>query len=693
MTSISQRIINARRQYMFDAAKRWQLLVQKRRDHFEKYQTTVSDLVETPERAAKFRSREALREKHIARLKAAGKTHASSIPAIGTLVQFNEDGERIGQIGNCILLPNSTILTNNHLISSIDDARSVGVEFDSLDRSTQGKVNFMIDPALLFISDQELDMTLVTINSMSVEGVGVEQLNAGTLIEEIGKVRLGDTLNLIQRGGRDVESYEGEHTCLDLLGEGKFVYTTNARYIRPGAGIFNKHWELVAMHQCGVPLVEKGRIISDSSIGSTSVHENNGFVHVGEQGIRVSSILGYLKGIRMMHTDKQELLNAFLDKCKDPLKQAVTEIPSMLVGEVGVKQELPSQLHLHGDIHISIGSQGTGPLASLIHDHLPVVDETRTEGSVFDRDYASRAGFDTEFLSGFSIPEPAASSDLLPQLVHDQDGEEMIFDYHHFSLALEQSRKMPIWGACNVEYTRALRGEEVFDASSMERLKDPRMKDTDQLNADGLKHARYAVLELPLFGTDQIVWGNDQRTRQQAFVDHMHWSNTYLAHQSLKNAMDRGIWNRVERHLVNNLCADHPRATVFAGPLFDSTDPSIEIGGERIQVPLRAWKVVILKDQTAKGVDLRVYGFMYDVSGPLLDLSMDRLDMHRYKTYQAQLSDITERSGVIFPDIVMTGDIMKSLSLGRRGRVVIEKLNDIVLRKRLRHDQLNSSLA
>jgi len=207
---------------------------------------------------------------------ARGERAARSIARISIL----QDGRRAG-FGTGFLVGERLMLTNNHVLPDATTAASSFVEFDlelDADGVTKQVDNYDLDPDTLFVTDTNLDFTMVAVRP------GPDGRRAGAphgwhrLIANQGKIVVGEPVNIIGHPyGRPKQVAVRDNSLLNQLPE-FLQYRTDTEPGNSGSPVFNDQWEVVALHHSSIPSAD-------------------GQSWVANEGIRVSVLLRYLAGV------------------------------------------------------------------------------------------------------------------------------------------------------------------------------------------------------------------------------------------------------------------------------------------------------------------------------------------------------------------------------------------------------------
>ena len=193
-------------------------------------------------------------------------------------IQIRDDkGSFIGS-GTGFLVAENVLMTNNHVIDSMRTALNSIAEFNY-----QDDVNFMpcptytfrLNPEQFFVTDEELDFTLVALKDNPSSDKQPKDFGHLHLIAEEGKILEGEYVSIIQHpNGRPKAVTIRENKVSSILDD--FIhYLTDTEPGSSGSPVFNDQWIVVALHHSGVP----------------DPNEKNAWI--ANEGIRISSISNY----------------------------------------------------------------------------------------------------------------------------------------------------------------------------------------------------------------------------------------------------------------------------------------------------------------------------------------------------------------------------------------------------------------
>ncbi|HEX8456080.1 MAG TPA: endonuclease [Pyrinomonadaceae bacterium] len=259
-------------------------------------------------------------------------------------------GHTVG-FGTGFMVSPSLLLTNNHVLGSVEAARHSEVEFDyQYDRFGRllPVISYGLEPQRFFLTSPELDYTLVAVRQQSVSGIDLRFYGWSRLLEEQGKILVGKPLNIIQHPKGEAKQIVLRHNQLiDLLPDGKFAhYLTDTEPGSSGSPVYNDQWEVVALHHSGVPKIDANGnyVAKDGTIWKPGMDADE-LDWVANEGVRVSSIVNDVKERKLMTADqrrlREELLTAEpLDPIEAARDAAAFRQPPQPLGKTGDKSSV-----------------------------------------------------------------------------------------------------------------------------------------------------------------------------------------------------------------------------------------------------------------------------------------------------------------------------------------------------------------
>lgn len=214
-------------------------------------------------------------------------------------VRIGDSRGRLGGYGTGFLVSPRLLLTNNHVLRSAAEAGNSQIEFNyqsSVDGAALPSVLFTLDPGAFFLTDAQLDYTLVAVKAQALDGQPLSAFGFNRLIEDQGKVLIGEYVNIIQHpNGEPKQIALRENQVVDLLEE--FChYQTDTAPGSSGSPVYNDQWEVVALHHMGVPKrAEDGRILTMTGEVWETGMDPALIAWKANEGVRVSSLMRHLR--------------------------------------------------------------------------------------------------------------------------------------------------------------------------------------------------------------------------------------------------------------------------------------------------------------------------------------------------------------------------------------------------------------
>jgi endonuclease G len=207
------------------------------------------------------------------------------------------------------------LLTNNHVLGSRQEAASAIVKFDY--QLGEGGVpmatsSFDLRPDDFFATDETLDYTLVAVAPTADEGTALAHFGWNRLIGTEGKILKGHPVNIIQHpeGGYKQIVLSGNHV-LELF-EHYFLYDADTLPGSSGAPVFNRQWEVVALHRRSVPKVVNGQIVTKGGQPWNAGLPPASIDWIGNEGTRVSSLVRHIESLTL-DGDQDRLRREMMD--------------------------------------------------------------------------------------------------------------------------------------------------------------------------------------------------------------------------------------------------------------------------------------------------------------------------------------------------------------------------------------------
>jgi endonuclease G len=202
---------------------------------------------------------------------------------------------RVTGYGTGFLVSPSLLLTNNHVLSHADDAlysvAQFNYELDLHFKQRQMK-SFNFAPKRLFLTDPELDFTLVAVDEEASDGTPLSGFGYLKMYGDPGKILEGEYVSIIQhpQGAPKMVAIR-ENRVTDML-EHFIHYSTDTQAGSSGSPVFNDQWMVAALHHAGVP------------------DPNDSSMFIANEGVRISSILQRIEQKRTeLNAEQRQLVD------------------------------------------------------------------------------------------------------------------------------------------------------------------------------------------------------------------------------------------------------------------------------------------------------------------------------------------------------------------------------------------------
>jgi endonuclease G len=603
---------------------------------------------------------------------------------VARILDANSEGAKKG-FGSGFLISENLFMTNFHVFPDIDYAEeclaNFNYEYDAAGNLKDGS-SFKLEPGTFFLNDPNLDFAIVAIAKLSEDKlVSTADIGFIQMIETPGKVIKGDDINIIQYplGGNKQYACKQNHVVQIFDDLGYIQYITDTAKASSGSPCYNKFWELAALHHCAIPEVKDKKIV-DTAGNPWNGRDQDDIRWVANEGISISKIVAYLKMNAATFPMKNiQLLDRVLGTVRDPLfNESAKPITNLIDARANETNDMANfTFNFYGPTTINIGSTKSAQgIEKVIEPVLTPAKRPGEEASAikFDEDYDSRneLGYQESFLEGFDLAEPKVNDvDKLKEL-HHEDGEPYVFKYYNYSLVMNKKRRFCMWTAVNVNYdknVRSTKSREDFGRDTWRR--DPRLADNLQVIGTELYAPAKRVEQGHIVRREDACWGESAEFIEFANSDTFHYTNCTPQLEPFNRANPRksqgyegihGIWGALEEHIKTVLKNVDNKAVIFAGPYLSAADPSPAfVDNNKIKIPMKFWKVVCVLDEGGK---LFSYGFwldqkdVYDQFGT--GVGEEALDFRKFKKQQIRISEITEKTKVVFDDKIYNTDVLKN---------------------------------
>jgi endonuclease G len=549
--------------------------------------------------------------------------------------------------GTGFMVSPSLLLTNEHVLENADWAANSVAQFD-YQRDRMGKTrpvqSFQLDPERFFLNDKALDFALVAVKpTPDVGNAKLGDFGFCPLVGVEGKILVTDPVNIVQHPqGRmkEVVIRENELSALPLGDLDGFAhYLGDTEPGSSGSPVFNDRWEVVALHHSSVPArdADGNYLTRDGTVWDEDSMPVEEIAWVGNEGIRISRIIGRLKQFADLPPPKAALLKELLER------SATTEMGPQHKegsgtggGSGGVPGAWPADASGKATITVPVTITVEVGGARAVRAELGrTAGEERVEPAP---DYGIRPGFDPEFLGG---------AVAMPDLVDRRHGEpaalvdgSLELKYFHFSVIMNADRRLAYVSAVNYDASAPFIEERGEDAWFL----DPRID--AGLQADNRFYRDNPLDRGHLVRRADAGWGMTAEEAKLANDDTFHWTNCSPQHQvfnqsKLSQPKDLRLWGELENHITDQAKQDMQRLSIFNGPVFGKDDRT----HRGLLIPSAFWKVVAYR---SRGDELRAVGFVLHQADLISNLAAERFDVGRFDLRQVRISRIEELTGLDF---------------------------------------------
>jgi hypothetical protein len=171
---------------------------------------------------------------------------------------------------------------------------------------------YHFQPKVFFQTNRDLDFTLVAVEPANRRGVAVARRGWSPFIAESGKSLIGEPVTIIQHpGGEPQQVVLPENKITTIVGN--FIhYDADTQQGSSGSAVFNKDWELAALHHAGVTKKDgQNRILLMNGKPWNGSADTVGQIHwIANEGVRISRIVAWLKARESTFSAQQRKLFA-----------------------------------------------------------------------------------------------------------------------------------------------------------------------------------------------------------------------------------------------------------------------------------------------------------------------------------------------------------------------------------------------
>lgn len=534
--------------------------------------------------------------------------------SVGRISVFNEYGTPLGSGTGFMVAPN-LLLTNNHVLSEVGDAKHSHVLFEyEYDEDNRLKVTerFKINGDV-FCTSKSHDFTFVSVDSVGSQGSSIDHYGALPLIEDPGKALKGESVSIIQHADGLPKQIAIRNSRVVGRGRQFIYYITDTEPGSSGSPVVNDQWIPVALHHRSVP------------------HYFKTCEYVANRGIRISSIFKQLKQMRSSgRREAAVVLERLANRNTAP-------------GSVAPRAEDFASIHL----------------------------TERNVEPYHEVPYDDRKGYDPDFLGiRVNLPLVIDPDKIVAPLLGSPADYEL--KYEHFSIVMNRHRRMALFTAANVDLSYEKRRPESRPSSDYTRdglgglgrndrekwFLDPRIAPEHQIPDVFYNRDRKAFHKGHLVRRVAVAWGDSYRQVRRGNGDTFHVTNCSPQVGSFNVANRRssrdGLWGDLEKVVERN--ARTEKLCVFCGPLFSDQDRDFQgrdSGGDTVvPIPSVFWKLIVARS----GSELQAFAYwlQQDLTGVEFD---EFTPSNEWRTHQISVAQLESKIGTFtFPDEIHDAD-------------------------------------
>jgi len=242
-----------------------------------------------------------------------GIGNIGNIISIEFLERGLEVGQAVGKIeikiagieffGTGFLVGKDLMITNHHVLLTKSHVSNARIKFnyeDNLFGTPKKVLECTFDPDRFFYEDARNDFAIVAVKVKKSDRAILRKLYTIPLLESEGKINVDHAVNVIHHPNGKTKSISVHDSKLLYL-ENKndeddqyCFYSSDTETGSSGSPVFNNRWEVIALHQKGVPdRNNEGKLLDrKGNILEGGIKENEDLINwICNQGIRTSRIV------------------------------------------------------------------------------------------------------------------------------------------------------------------------------------------------------------------------------------------------------------------------------------------------------------------------------------------------------------------------------------------------------------------
>ncbi len=637
---------------------------------------------------------------------APGDRAAKAAAPVARLVRLPGSAYTPEPLATGFMVAPGLLMTNHHVFPRKEEAFQAAANFGYLqdERGTHNGTFFRIDAEKFFFADPDLDFAVVAVAEAGLNDERLSDVGFCRLIASTGKILTGMPVNIIQHPeGKPRTFAVTNNRLVDILPAGFLHYETDTLEGSSGSPLFNEDWELIGIHHAGIPKVVDGKILTKANLPFNEDADCDDDINwIANEGARVSAIV---------HRLSAELTNSRLDRrMLDTLLATTAEslnVVSAFQNPIDIAAQGGAMAHnvfsFSGPVTINIlppTAPATGDAMVMGQKSVDIGRQAVEVRQSFDPDYPGRAGYDESFL-GVHVGLPKFDLQRIGELYsvgdyrdmlesdrsvpavdtsHLQSTDPFILRYHHYSLCFNKQYRMCAWTASNVDYSDPMRQDsrKRAELGGEDWTADPRVPAKWQLMDRDIYGPGKRIDRGHIVRREDNCWGAPGEETAFANADSYHWTNCTPQHEAFnqENPRDnftkssnlykgqKGIWGELEAVVQKQLEHGGGQAIIFAGPVLNPASvKTVTVNGASINIPTQFWKVVVVPSSTARHPQLLAYGYVLSQADVIQKFNLELREAlavpPKFERMQKALAELTEMTGVTFPDAVLAADQFK----------------------------------
>ena len=600
-------------------------------------------------------------------------------------IQLRDGGGNVLGFGSGFLVAPGVLVTNHHVFAQSSEARNSIADFDfelDIKGSDRPAVHFGFDPDKLFYANEELDFAIVAVQPRSQDGSrDLKDWGWLPLDGRPGKSDPGEYLTIIQHpAGERKQVCVRENKLLKFDGD-VLWYATDTVGGSSGSPVFNRFWQVVALHHSGVPRKDsQGRwLTTDGRVWDESMDERL-IDWIANEGIRISSIVRHLSLEMSTHPVVKLVLSA--GETEAAIDEVTTDLrrdqrKTFWIEQSGGTVSLVVPIRVPLDV-VRVQDGAVMPAPAPAPTPEPRFTDDRPPDSlpveavkINQKTLGSRPGYQPDFLGTgkFMVPLPVIPSSLQPKVAKLKGKTSSVLKYFNYSAVINAERRFAFFSAVNID--GRLR-QDVGKREGDKWFRDPRLTDDVQVGDEfyGNQKTFEADRTKNPFDRGHLVrrldatWGTTVAKAKEHGDDTFHFTNA--TPQFFRFNQGKKLWLGLEEFVLEQLEEDERKACVFNGPVFDgpeapagglpdaSASPKADPTFGGVAIPKFFWKVMVVKQDQ----DLMATAFVLSQQDQILAIDrihelavFEKLTEAEAKVFQVSISDLSKLTKLKFGNL------------------------------------------